>query len=160
MGQAHRLRYDPALSLDNRPACVCVMGHHEMQVHHHTRYTTEPTRLLPPGTLCRVAGKLPHFWCTRRRLFTKAAMARTEPPMKSSTPIFRPWSTSSFGNDIEICSLDLMALELHLGLCRPPQGTMFVMRCVAHSVHEFFVARFVTTLVIAAVIVGLITWVL
>jgi hypothetical protein len=80
--------------------------------------------------------------------------------MKSSTPIFRPWSTSSFGNDIEICSLDSVALELHLGLCRCPQGPLFVMYYVAQSAREFFVARFVTTLLIATVLVGLISWVL
>lgn len=53
--------------------------------------------------------------------------------------------------------MELMALGNHLGLCRSPHGHLFALHCVAESVHGFIVSRFVTTLVIVALLIALTT---
>lgn len=77
--------------------------------------------------------------------------------MKSSKHLFKPWSTSSFGDATDLSAMELMALGNHLGLCRSPHGRLFALHCVAESVHGFIVARFVTTLVIVALLIALTT---
>lgn len=45
----------------------------------------------------------------------------------------------------------------HLGSCQALHGRLFALRCVADTMHGFVAARFVTTLVVLAMLVGLST---
>ncbi len=51
--------------------------------------------------------------------------------------------------------MELSALGEHLLLCRSLSGRLFVLRCAAEAVQGFVAARFVTTLVVLLLILGL-----
>lgn len=82
-------------------------------------------------------------------------MEWTEAPMKSSTQLFKQWSTSSFGEPTDISTIELSALGDHLGLCRSSHKHIFALHCAAESMHGFIVSRLVTTLVIATLFIAL-----
>lgn len=76
--------------------------------------------------------------------------------MQSSKHFFQPWSTSSFGDDAtDLSAVELIALGDHLGLCRSPSGGLFALHCLAEGLHRFITSRFVTTMVIAVLLLGL-----
>ena len=64
------------------------------------------------------------------------------------------WSTSSFGNTVDTSSTELTALGEHLDRCHALRGRLFDARCVAESMHGFVASRFVTTLVVATLLIG------
>ena len=64
------------------------------------------------------------------------------------------WSTASFGDAADTSPMDLSALGDHLKLCRGSYGRLFALRCVAERVSGFVSARFVTTLVVIALLIG------
>lgn len=51
--------------------------------------------------------------------------------------------------------MELSALGEHLLLCRSLSGRLFVLRCAAEAVQGFVAARFVTTLVVLLLVLGL-----
>lgn len=55
---------------------------------------------------------------------------------------------------------DFSELGEHLGSCLALQGRMFKLRCIFDVMHNFVAARFVTTLVAFAMLVGLSSWLL
>ncbi len=65
------------------------------------------------------------------------------------------WSTASFGDAADTSPTELSALGEHLDLCRSLSGRLFAVRCVAELTHGFVAARFVTTLVVVFVLIGL-----
>lgn len=65
------------------------------------------------------------------------------------------WSTASFGEAADTSPMELSALGEHFELCRSLSGRLFVLRCAAEAVQGFLAARFVTTLVVLVLIVGL-----
>ena len=65
------------------------------------------------------------------------------------------WSTASFGDTADTKPMELSALGEHLDLCRSLSGRLFVLRCGAEAVQGFVAARFVTTLVVLALLIGL-----
>lgn len=65
------------------------------------------------------------------------------------------WSTASFGEAADTSPMELSALGEHLQTCRSLSGRLFVLRCTAEAVQSFVAARFVTTLVVGALILGL-----
>ena len=75
--------------------------------------------------------------------------------MKTNTNTARFWSTASFGGNTEPSSLELLSLGDHLGVCKSPNGHLFALHCVAESVRGFMAARFVTTLMGVALLIGL-----
>lgn len=70
------------------------------------------------------------------------------------------WSTASFGDGADTSPIDLSALGEHLDLCRKSRGRLFAFHCVAQNLHGAVASRFVTTLVIVALLIGSISLVL
>lgn len=77
--------------------------------------------------------------------------------MQSSTHLFHPWSTTSFGDATDLSAMELLVLGDHLGTCRSPHGRLFALHCTIEAMHVFMVSRFVTTLVVAALLITLTT---
>ncbi|MCV2360560.1 MULTISPECIES: hypothetical protein [Roseateles] len=59
------------------------------------------------------------------------------------------WSTSSFGDSADTSPGELQAMGEHLGLCRANSGAVFRLRCAAESLHGFVAPRFITSLILA-----------
>ena len=51
--------------------------------------------------------------------------------------------------------MDLCALGLHLKVCKESTDRMFILHCLLHDVRGFLAARVVTSLVLAACLIGL-----
>ncbi len=49
---------------------------------------------------------------------------------------------------------DLSALGEHLHRCRAPHGHLFAMRCAFDGMNGFVASRFVTTLVVAVLLIA------
>lgn len=67
----------------------------------------------------------------------------------------RSWSTASFGESADTSPMELSALGEHLDQCRASRGRLFGLRCAVERMHGFVAPRFVTTLVVAAVLIGI-----
>ncbi len=65
------------------------------------------------------------------------------------------WSTRTFAADAQVLARELAALGEHLELCRAASGRLFSLRCSADAVHCFIAPRFVTTLVVAVLLIGI-----
>jgi len=65
------------------------------------------------------------------------------------------WSTASFGETADTSPMELSALGEHLGLCKDSHGRLFALHCMAQSMHGFVAPRLVTTLVVAALLIGI-----
>jgi hypothetical protein len=65
------------------------------------------------------------------------------------------WSTSSFGDSADTSPGELQAMGEHLGLCRASSGRIFRLRCAAETLHGFVAPRFVTSLVLALLLLVL-----
>jgi len=65
------------------------------------------------------------------------------------------WSTSSFGDSADTSPGELQAMGEHLGLCRISHGRIFRLRCAAERLHGFVAPRFVTSLVLALMVLVL-----
>lgn len=64
------------------------------------------------------------------------------------------WRTSSFGQTADTSPMELSALGEHLSLCRDSRGRLFALSCVAETMNTFLASRFVTTVVVVALIMG------
>lgn len=71
-------------------------------------------------------------------------------------PAFAPssWSTASFGDSAGTSPREQSALGAHLGLCQNLRGRLHALHCLAESTHGLLAARFVTTLVVLAAVLG------
>lgn len=76
--------------------------------------------------------------------------------MTTNLTTARFWSTASFGGNTDASSIDLLSLGDHLGVCRNPNGHLFALHCVVDTVRSFMAARFVTTLVGVALLIGIV----
>jgi hypothetical protein len=65
------------------------------------------------------------------------------------------WSTASFGDTADTSPMELAGLREHLDLCRESYSGMFAWQCVAQTMRGFMDARFITTLVVVAVLIGI-----
>jgi hypothetical protein len=65
------------------------------------------------------------------------------------------WSTASFGDTANTSPVELAALGEHLRHCRGSRGNLFTLRCLAESMNGFVAQRFVTTLAVATLGIGL-----
>ena len=64
------------------------------------------------------------------------------------------FSTSSFGDTADTLTTESFALGEHLMTCKTLTGRLFNARCAAEAVHGFVASRLVTTLVVAALLIG------
>ena len=73
-----------------------------------------------------------------------------------TTPL---WSTASFGETADTSSMELSALGEHMAACKPLKGRLFAAHCAAEALHGFVASRLVTTLVVAALLIGVISFI-
>lgn len=74
------------------------------------------------------------------------------------TTLYMPsaaWRTASFADSSEATSVETSALGEHLNVCKQCSGSLFAFQRGAESMHGFFAGRFVTTLALIALIIGL-----
>ena len=65
------------------------------------------------------------------------------------------WSTASFGDSTDTTlPLELSELGEHMDSCKGSHGRWFALRCVGEVMNRFIAARFVTTLVVATLVMG------
>ncbi len=64
------------------------------------------------------------------------------------------WSTSAFGNQTDSLPMQSKHLSAHLTLCNKAYGSLSAMQSVAEIAHGFIVSRFVTTLTVVALLIG------
>jgi hypothetical protein len=74
--------------------------------------------------------------------------------MKANAIANPSWTTSSFGGTVDTSPIELSALGEHLHNCQGLQGRLFALRCAAETMNGFVSARFVTTLVVVALMLG------
>ena len=67
----------------------------------------------------------------------------------------RCWSTASFGTTAEASPTELSILGAHLELCKASHRQLFALQCLAQTMHGFVVTRFVTTLVLLVLLIGI-----
>jgi hypothetical protein len=82
------------------------------------------------------------------------AIARVEAPMNTQIVANPLWSTASFGQTAETSPMELSALGDHLDLCQGSRGRLFALSCIAETLDSFLAARFVTTVVMVALLMG------
>ena len=70
------------------------------------------------------------------------------------------WTTAAISDAADTSPMELSSLSAHVGDCNGCRGRWFSVRCMADAVHQFIASRFVTTLVIAAAVIGFTAWVL
>jgi hypothetical protein len=64
------------------------------------------------------------------------------------------WTTAALGEHADTSPLELSALGDHLGRCQTGRGPLFALRCAADATHGLVAPRFVTTLVVLAVLLS------
>jgi hypothetical protein len=64
------------------------------------------------------------------------------------------WRTASLGHSADTSPGDLHALGEHLGSCQGLRGRLFALHCVAERTHGLLAPRFITTLVLAALVLA------
>ena len=75
--------------------------------------------------------------------------------MNTSTNTQPLWCTAAFGGDADTSPMELAALEDHLALCQRAGSRWSAVRFVAERTHGFVSARFVTSLLVVFVTVGI-----
>lgn len=79
--------------------------------------------------------------------------------MYSPTPP-HAWRTASYSDSAKSTRIDLAALGEHLTACPQLHRHLLTLHGVAESIHGFVATRFVSTLVVMAVLIGLGYWLL
>jgi hypothetical protein len=74
--------------------------------------------------------------------------------MTPNTIATRRWSTAAFGDAAETSPIELCALGEHFGTCQGTRGRLFSLHCAAETLHGFVAPRLVTTLAVAALLIG------
>ena len=74
--------------------------------------------------------------------------------MKTNSIATSAWTTSSFGGTADTSPMELSALGEHLGHCKGVPGRLFALQCAVETMNGFVSARFVTTLVVVALLIG------
>lgn len=64
------------------------------------------------------------------------------------------WSTTALSSGTDTLPNDASALCNHLDHCRVENKRLFAMHCAAEKVHGFVLGRFVSTLMVAFVLIG------
>ena len=65
------------------------------------------------------------------------------------------WTTASIADATDTAPMELRDLGAHVSRCNGCRGRWFALQCAADTVHGFVAPRFVTTLFIAATMIGL-----
>ena len=65
------------------------------------------------------------------------------------------WTTATAAEAGDSMPAELDALGAHVSRCNGCRGRWFALRCIADAVHDVVAPRFVTTLLVAGVVIGL-----
>lgn len=65
------------------------------------------------------------------------------------------WSTASIADAPDTSPIDLTILKGHFKVCQESKGRWFDLQCLAESAHGFVAPRFVTSLVMVMVVLGI-----
>jgi hypothetical protein len=82
------------------------------------------------------------------------AAGRAEPFIAAHANPAPNWSTSTFSNSADTSPMELSALGEHLGHCKGAHERLFTLHCVGETLNGFLSPRLVTTLVAAALLIG------
>jgi len=74
--------------------------------------------------------------------------------MTKNTPPTPCWSTASRGQTVDTSPMELAALGQHLAHCRGSGGRLSTLQAAALTMTGFASARFVTTLLTLALLIG------
>jgi hypothetical protein len=74
--------------------------------------------------------------------------------MNTNHPVLPLWSTTALSINEDALPKDASALRKHLEHCKVANKQLFAMHCTAEMMHGFVASRFVTTLVVAFVLIG------
>jgi hypothetical protein len=66
----------------------------------------------------------------------------------------RPWATASVADTADTTPMELSALGAHVDRCNGSRGPWFRLQCAADAMVAFIAPRFVTTIVIVALVFG------
>ena len=66
----------------------------------------------------------------------------------------RRWTTAAFSEPADTTPMELDALGQHYDRCQVKRGRWFSLQCMIESLHSSVAPRFVTTLVIATLVIG------
>ena len=89
-----------------------------------------------------------------------AQAARAETAMHTDSNATPLWNTACFHDITATSPTELAALGQHLQSCRRPHRRLFELQCAAEAMSGFATARFVTTLLFAVLVLGLLSLVL
>jgi hypothetical protein len=64
------------------------------------------------------------------------------------------WSTASFGDSTDTTPAELSGLSEHYTSCKGLRGPWFTLQCAAEATDRFMAGRLVTTVVVAAFLIG------
>ena len=64
------------------------------------------------------------------------------------------WSTASFGEPAHTSPGELSALGQHMHQCQGLRGRVFTLRCAGELLHRTLGSRIVTTVTVAAALIG------
>ena len=70
------------------------------------------------------------------------------------------WSTAAFGDETDSLPMQSEHLSAHLTICNKAYGRLSAVQRVAEITHGFIVSRFVTTLTVVAILIGICSLVL
>lgn len=65
------------------------------------------------------------------------------------------WTTASMADATDTAPMELRELGAHVNRCNGCRSRWFALRCAVDAVHDFVAPRFVTTLLVAATVIGL-----
>ena len=75
----------------------------------------------------------------------------------SSGTAHRAWATASHADAADTSPGELLALGVHVDRCNGSRGRFFSLQCAADSVLGFMAPRLVTTVVVLAVALGVLS---
>jgi hypothetical protein len=74
--------------------------------------------------------------------------------MSKKSIAYPSWSTTCYDEGSETSPMELSALGEHLSVCKGAHGRLHSLQCAAETMHGFVATRFVTTVVIVALLIG------
>jgi hypothetical protein len=77
--------------------------------------------------------------------------------MKTHVEEIPRWSTSSLGGAADPSPAELSTLTAQMDECKESRGRFFVLQCAVDTVSGFVVGHFVTTLILVALLIAIIS---
>lgn len=97
----------------------------------------------------------------RKAIMARAFLLAVRKFIMNTHVLVQPrWSTSSLGDSAETSPIELALLGSHLTGCKASHGRLLAMQFIAQTLHGFVAPRFVTTVVVIALLVAITSLVL